>query len=569
MSDTVRSRALALRKAKEIGCSGAHEHEDGWMPCATHDEWLRATSNPTRESKGAISEIEERRSRRTKKGRRRKKRQHEWQKLRERGVTSIDTLSSGGLVSGTISGGGMSTKSTWAPMDGDADVFTDIRTARRRSRQLGCIGVARRTSRNGNTVWTPCSNMTDYQKRTGSTAFGRQRREAEEMRKLKRRLRKLRRGKSLMEELYEGKALGRKLRAATARFDPNAIDGDEDGMVQDGTAFQRPALPNKPDMGRDGFASRNSDPDLERMTEQELADYVEIMTQEPPSFEELEAGAKKFYEENPGFLEDEPELLASAPESVRQGFASATRQGRTIAVGSGGKKMRDMIIGRVSENARGKPKGQRRLYFIGGTAGSGKSTIVEDNAIGVPDRNSAAHIDPDEIKKGLVGYDNGRGAQAVHSASRKTADRTMDAAAEEGMDMVVQGLGKRTEHLEMARRNGYKTSGHFAHVPGAVADERILQREQAGGTRLPRGYGTSMQRYMQNTVPRQITAGLYDEFTLWDTEGKPPKKIAEAKEDGTYVIYDRAKFDGFFGFTGGSYVEAYWKKQAAKAANRG
>ena len=49
------------------------------------------------------------------------------------------------------------------------------------------------------------------------------------------------------------KALGPKIssarraaRFATARFDRNAIDGDEDGIVQDGTPFERPALPKTP-----------------------------------------------------------------------------------------------------------------------------------------------------------------------------------------------------------------------------------------------------------------------------------------------------------------------------------
>jgi len=36
------------------------------------------------------------------------------------------------------------------------------------------------------------------------------------------------------------------LRSATQGFDPNAIDGDEDGLVQDSTAFERPDMPRVP-----------------------------------------------------------------------------------------------------------------------------------------------------------------------------------------------------------------------------------------------------------------------------------------------------------------------------------
>lgn len=42
------------------------------------------------------------------------------------------------------------------------------------------------------------------------------------------------------------KALGSSIRRLAERFDPNAIDGDEDGFVQDGTAYARPALPGAP-----------------------------------------------------------------------------------------------------------------------------------------------------------------------------------------------------------------------------------------------------------------------------------------------------------------------------------
>lgn len=51
-------------------------------------------------------------------------------------------------------------------------------------------------------------------------------------------------GKS--DDATETKALGRKLRRisrATEPYDPNAIDGDSDGTVQEGTAFERPAAP--------------------------------------------------------------------------------------------------------------------------------------------------------------------------------------------------------------------------------------------------------------------------------------------------------------------------------------
>ena len=57
--------------------------------------------------------------------------------------------------------------------DNDPDVFTDAESARFRSRQLGCIGISKRTSKTGKTVYMPCTNMSDYSRLSGATSLGR------------------------------------------------------------------------------------------------------------------------------------------------------------------------------------------------------------------------------------------------------------------------------------------------------------------------------------------------------------------------------------------------------------
>jgi HK97 family phage prohead protease len=56
-------------------------------------------------------------------------------------------------------------------------------------------------------------------------------------------------GRNLRGGLGKGPAAGR---AAFARFDPNAWDGDGDGLVQEGTPFQRPAIPGVNDRATGG-----------------------------------------------------------------------------------------------------------------------------------------------------------------------------------------------------------------------------------------------------------------------------------------------------------------------------
>jgi predicted ABC-type ATPase len=899
-------KAQALREAAELGCTGAHRHPDGtWMACSTMQEYERLTNGE--KEKSSLDLIEETQKIRSQKGRKRKKKtKRQWDKLRERGVTGIDTLSGGGLVSGK----GM----TFRPVDGDTDVFDNINQARRRARQLGCIGVSRRTSRSGRRVWTPCTNMTDYARATGSTALGRryqQRLERQRIRNIVREeLSKMkRRKKRLFEEVYEAKGIGRRIGRA-ARFDPKAWDGDHDMIVQEGTPFERPAIPGintnlpgrkkrgmrsvwdgkpgtvqrpepkakpKPvtdevrmaslgkeidklrigklnpllqelkkaqkegdhagvlrirnlmaplqqeesrlreelgtamgksrsdlslgasanggvrsrrqidhmlqtpqqniadmeadideyfafldehsridfqrhsiyrpgdkrirkigepstdqyssgeeygalpeidqdiieehddlwgkvewwanfieqsrierndlttelrekedaldsatesahrpyhadtrdflkaidgDEDRDTFIERTYGPfetnqrDLEyggssepewredqwgRDTFNQYTDYWDdlIRIREETSYIQYEINSiqdqiDKYHGNGTEFarddyrkaleaklskktssevikgelaegrialdptqglrsrrdrlspsekewlkmLQDNPGLWAEAPASVRaiasdkmkrealqirNDFSGGMRSGR---FGSGGKAMGQRILAKVKPEHRNKE--DRTLYFIGGTTGSGKSTLVKNGSFGVPNDTEAAHIDPDFIKTGLEGWDP-KNATAFHGASVTATRGVLDSAANAKMDVVVQGTGKRAEHLHTARSRGYSTVGHFVYVPGNEANKRIAQRTAAGGPDIPTGFGTQIAGELKGHVSRQITQGLYDEFFLWDNTGDTPRLIAFRNRDGHFEINSRTEFDAFFSETGAKYVERYWK----------
>ena len=163
-------KVQALAMAREIGCTGAHLSADGnWMPCETMEEMERI-SNIAETSKWRTVVPGYSPKKKREMGKRKKKRS-DWENLREAPIMNIATLPDGGLVSATSFGG----KSVGPEYirETDMDVFMDPESARARSRQLGCIGISRRVSKNGRSVWMPCSNMTDYANRAGSTALGR------------------------------------------------------------------------------------------------------------------------------------------------------------------------------------------------------------------------------------------------------------------------------------------------------------------------------------------------------------------------------------------------------------
>jgi len=192
MEKNKEEQAYALRIAIQMGCSGAHRMDGKWHPCKTHEEMEEISNGAEQDSwygentigalrerdklarakgKSAIVEAEKRGAKRKpKKGKR-------WDKLAERGGfgggIGIGTLPGGGLygLSG-VAGKQIMVPST-APRDNDNDVFIDPNSARTRASQLGCIGISRRISKTGKTVWTPCTNASDLARRAGTTALGR------------------------------------------------------------------------------------------------------------------------------------------------------------------------------------------------------------------------------------------------------------------------------------------------------------------------------------------------------------------------------------------------------------
>jgi predicted ABC-type ATPase len=273
------SKINALRISQIIGCSGAHKSDGKWMPCETHEE-LESLSNAAEPKTKNLEILHTRYQKRKRKGKK------QWDKLKERKPLGFATLEGGGIVSAPIVAfPNVELFSSKAyipgvtPRDNDPDVFTDIESARKRSRMLGCIGVRRMPSATGKTIWMPCTNNTDYARVAGTTFLGRRNQQEAQRRVVRTIVRREManaskngvRKKSLFDEMYESKGIGRvigrvngsgsltrRMRRSLAKiegvlnpFERRDVDGD--GMIFDGTWREMPdpstAKPN-------GLASR-------------------------------------------------------------------------------------------------------------------------------------------------------------------------------------------------------------------------------------------------------------------------------------------------------------------------
>lgn len=189
-SPTDKAKEEAMKVARMIGCRGVHKNKKGeWMPCgnsailsrisnaAESDDFLK------KKSADIFSGEKEVKKRVRKKRKMRRHYSDGWENLRLRGVTGIDRISSG-IVSAPV--GKSARLGPEYVRDNDPDVFTDPESARARSRQLGCIGISRRVSKTGKTVWMPCTNMSDYSRVAGTTPLGRRRGVAERQSEVRR-----------------------------------------------------------------------------------------------------------------------------------------------------------------------------------------------------------------------------------------------------------------------------------------------------------------------------------------------------------------------------------------------
>lgn len=248
------AKMRALRQAKKLRCSGAHQTEDGvWHPCASADELSQLSSTPLIQDN---SKIRSRSTRGVNKIRR------QWETPQRREYVAVDNISNTDLANS------ISFKGDWyAPSDNDVDVFLDMSSAQKRSRQLGCIGVSRRISKSGKTVWMPCTNMSDYARVAGTTSLGRRHLREQAKRTILETVERAQkplktRKKSLFSEInidvngLSIKALGpnvgtmRRPAGPTAVDITGTIDADMDGIVFEGTPKVRPLIPgvNAPDL---------------------------------------------------------------------------------------------------------------------------------------------------------------------------------------------------------------------------------------------------------------------------------------------------------------------------------
>lgn len=577
---TDEGRKQALRVARTIGCSGAHQKDGKWFPCKDHDKLLeisrRAESGrwtPPDEKKELVVSadsvfVKGLASNRKK----RKKKRDGWEELREAPVRSVETLPSGGLVSG---------KGALDPgrVGGWMDVLDEVPEPKKKRRK-------RRTTR-------------------------------------------LR-----LEEVERRRAGSIAVPGSDMSVKKDTVDGDGDGRVYDGTAKERPATPaeiargrtrrirkasralkKKPKKGGSRRSERRGDSirvyspsgRRDRDTESRVADQIEslpgsiadrrplrgftVTNKEParrgrkakkveqeltPESRRLRTANQRAFPRSvtPTNLSPEVSVAEIRDSTAKDTAAHFGIVGRGIDQLGVSPERREvyrriaesMVYG-DSDNPRDLPKPEKpTAYLMGGGPGSGKSFLRQAGFSDVPSREEAAHIDTDEGRRMLPEYDSmmeeltgaGEGVVAAseavaglnHEEASYVARLATDMAIGNGHDVVVDSTGDGgpdsfTARLRQVKEAGYRVEAHYTTVSIKKAMETAEKRAKEEGRGVSRDVIEDTHIDVSRAIIYGIGNGLFDHLTLTDNEDHDNPVVFAEMVNGRLKIYNSDMWDRF------------------------
>ena len=377
-------------------------------------------------------------------------------------------------------------------------------------------------------------------------------------------------------------------------FDPNAEDRDADGMVQDGTRFERPVASRDvmPGAGRPATRGRpSSDTTGQRISrafarkprrgdgEQSVAtEPVEFVSDSEDRQRRLDEAVQKLNEDFPdprrtgtsGILDSNgqqivvhpgPELNQAQIEEFKGGSAMAHLE----PDGEGGfrftperQALHDDIVRRHVEGRV--PRENPRYVMKGGGSGSGKSEVERAGSFDFPDPKESTIVDSDEIKKMLPEYNamnsagNSEAAAFAHEESSYLAKRIQATAFENRFDFVLDGtgdsgVGSVQKKIAAAKNSGYAVQGAYVTIDTEEAFVRAKKRAEnlqgsGAGRVVPSGIIVET-----HTAVSRIFEDIYkdfDEVYLFDNNDRPPPvMIARAVKGEELEILNQEAYDRF------------------------
>jgi predicted ABC-type ATPase len=192
-------------------------------------------------------------------------------------------------------------------------------------------------------------------------------------------------------------------------------------------------------------------------------------------------------------------------------------------------------------------KEEKTVWFLGGGGGSGKTTAFEGGTIGIP--TDALRVDPDEIKTMIPEYREwvnqgvGEAASFVHSESKHVFEHVTHSLVNANADFVYDTTGNGSysnlkTKIEDLKRKGHKVRARYMTISLEEALLRAEIREQKEGRRVPKDQLIHNHQEVSTNVIKALTDNLFDDLELYDNSGTGDPRLILTAKNGELEVYE-------------------------------
>ena len=180
----------------------------------------------------------------------------------------------------------------------------------------------------------------------------------------------------------------------------------------------------------------------------------------------------------------------------------------------------------------GDPASRKRLYFVAGANGSGKSTIARE----LLPAEGVSYVNPDDIARELCPDAPGTARVAAGKEALHRIRSFLDAGASFAVETTLSGVAH-VRTLRRARELGDETTLIYIFVDSAeVCIARIAARVRSGGHSIPdadvrRRYARSKRNFLGVYSP------LADQWTLFYNGDAQTHLVARKSADGSTAVF--------------------------------
>jgi predicted ABC-type ATPase len=196
----------------------------------------------------------------------------------------------------------------------------------------------------------------------------------------------------------------------------------------------------------------------------------------------------------------------------------------------------------------------RQVFMLGGAPGNGKTSLLRSGFLSLPP--AALRINSDDIKLRLPEYQfmlakkESRAAVTVHDESSQIGHKLRAEALKMGLDIVWDGMANESVEHRTGNISELKMYGHSVRIDYVTLDTKLSlqiaeERFKKTGRKVPEDIIHEKNRSIAALVPALISAKVFDELHLWDTNITNQPRLILSQKSGILEVKDENLYRNF------------------------